>query len=228
MHDSALGTLVLGSNQKGAFGDAVRPTLEVLARHVAVSLANARMVKRLEDLATTDGLTGLYNKRTVTELAKQRIRLGGHVSRNRSACWCVTSITSRRSTTPTVTTSGMSSSKLALQLTVLLSHETRHRRRGSLRRRGVRRGVRRDRRKRCRRASRRAHSRSELEGTSFHVKDGTLDRHVFSDRRRDVPARRHGLGNVVQSHRRGVLYASKRDGRNRMTLWNPKLRGVAA
>jgi diguanylate cyclase (GGDEF)-like protein len=74
VHDRALGTLVLGSARRAAFGDAVRPTLEVLASHVAVSLANARMLKRLEDLATLDGLTNLFNKRALTELAAQKLR----------------------------------------------------------------------------------------------------------------------------------------------------------
>lgn len=73
VHDRPLGTLVLGSKRKGAFGDAVRPTLEVLASHMAVSLANARMVRKLEDLATTDGLTGLLNKRTLLEAAQQKM-----------------------------------------------------------------------------------------------------------------------------------------------------------
>jgi diguanylate cyclase (GGDEF)-like protein len=74
VHDAALGTLVLGSNTPGAFGEGVRPTLEVLARHVSVSLANARMVKRLEDLATTDGMTSLLNKRALIDVARQKIR----------------------------------------------------------------------------------------------------------------------------------------------------------
>jgi diguanylate cyclase (GGDEF)-like protein len=74
VHEKPLGTLVLGSQRRGTFGDAVRPTLEVLASHVAVSLANARMLKRLEEMATTDGLTGLLNKRTLTELAVQKIK----------------------------------------------------------------------------------------------------------------------------------------------------------
>lgn len=74
VHDRALGTLVLGSQRRGAFGEAVRPTLEVLASHVAVSLANARMFKRLEELATTDGLTGLFNKRALIEVAAQKIK----------------------------------------------------------------------------------------------------------------------------------------------------------
>lgn len=74
VHDRALGTLVLGSKRRGAFGDAVRPTLEVLASHVAVSLANARMLERLEQMATMDGLTGLFNKRALSEIGVQKLK----------------------------------------------------------------------------------------------------------------------------------------------------------
>jgi two-component system, cell cycle response regulator len=74
VHERALGTLVLGSRRKGAFGDSVRPTLEVLASHVAVSLANARMLARLEEMATLDGLTGLYNKRALIEVGSQKLK----------------------------------------------------------------------------------------------------------------------------------------------------------
>ncbi len=74
VHERVLGTLVLGSEQKRAFDDSVRPALEVLASHVAVSLTNARMVGRLEELATTDGLTGLLNKRTLIEEADRKLK----------------------------------------------------------------------------------------------------------------------------------------------------------
>lgn len=74
VHDEVLGTLVLGSEEPLAFGSTVRPTLEVLTRHVAVSLSHARMMKRLEDLATTDGLTGLLNKRALVDAARQKLR----------------------------------------------------------------------------------------------------------------------------------------------------------
>lgn len=74
VHERALGTLVLGSRRKGAFGDSVRPTLEVLASHVAVSLANARMLARLEEMATLDGMTGLYNKRALIEVGTQKLK----------------------------------------------------------------------------------------------------------------------------------------------------------
>ncbi len=84
VHDHALGTLVLGAKRKNAFGDAVRPTLEVLARHMAVSLANARMVRKLEELATTDGLTGLLNKRAMLEMASQKVAAASRFSRHLS------------------------------------------------------------------------------------------------------------------------------------------------
>src|SRR5258708_10784854 len=84
VHERALGTLVLGAKRKGAFGDAVRPTLEVLARHMAVSLANARMVKKLEELATTDGLTGLLNKRAMLDMASQKVAAATRFSRHLS------------------------------------------------------------------------------------------------------------------------------------------------
>ena len=73
MHDRALGTLILGAKRRHAFGDAVRPTLEVLASHLAVSLSNARMVHKLETMATTDGLTGLLNKRAMLDAGEQKI-----------------------------------------------------------------------------------------------------------------------------------------------------------
>lgn len=84
VHERPLGTLVLGARRNNAFGDAVRPTLEVLASHVAVSLANARMVKRLEELATSDGLTGLYNKRAMLDMAETKLAAARRFSRKLS------------------------------------------------------------------------------------------------------------------------------------------------
>jgi diguanylate cyclase (GGDEF)-like protein len=74
VHERALGTLVLGSRRKGAFAGAVRTILEVLASHLAVSLSNARMLRRLEELATLDGLTSLLNKRALLESAALKLR----------------------------------------------------------------------------------------------------------------------------------------------------------
>lgn len=82
LHERALGTLVLGARRRGAFRDfsagdgqgSARRTLEVLASHIATSLANARMLAKLEELATTDGMTGLLNKRVLLELGAQKVR----------------------------------------------------------------------------------------------------------------------------------------------------------
>lgn len=72
-HGRPLGTLILGAKRRHAFGDTVRPTLEVLASHLAVSLSNARMVAKLETMATTDGLTDLLNKRAMLDQASQKV-----------------------------------------------------------------------------------------------------------------------------------------------------------
>ncbi len=72
LHDRALGTLILGAKRRQAFGEAVRPTLEVLASHLATSLSNARMIAQLEKMATTDGLTGLLNKRAMLDEAERK------------------------------------------------------------------------------------------------------------------------------------------------------------
>ncbi len=73
LHDRALGTLILGSTQRFALNEAVRPLLEVLASHLAVSLSNAHMVYKLEQLAMSDALTGLLNRRALLERAEQKL-----------------------------------------------------------------------------------------------------------------------------------------------------------
>jgi diguanylate cyclase (GGDEF)-like protein len=88
LHDQALGTLILGARRRHAFGDSVRPTLEVLASHLAVSLSNARMVHKLETMATTDGLTGLLNKRAMLDVAEQKIAAAARFERPLSVVIC--------------------------------------------------------------------------------------------------------------------------------------------
>jgi diguanylate cyclase (GGDEF)-like protein len=81
LHDRALGTLILGARRRHAFGEAVRPTLEVLASHLATSLSNARMIHQLETMATTDGMTGLLNKRAMLEAAAQKVAAAARFGR---------------------------------------------------------------------------------------------------------------------------------------------------
>ncbi len=81
LHDRALGTLILGAKRRQAFGKAVRPTLEVLASHLATSLSNARMIAQLEKMATTDGLTGLLNKRAMFDEAERKVAAAARFGR---------------------------------------------------------------------------------------------------------------------------------------------------
>jgi two-component system cell cycle response regulator len=88
VHDQPLGTLVLGSNRPQAFDEAARSLLDVLASHLAVSLSNARMVRKLEEQATTDGLTGLLNKRAMLETAEHKYSAARRFGRPLSVLVC--------------------------------------------------------------------------------------------------------------------------------------------
>lgn len=87
-HERVLGTLVLGSSAPHAFSESVRPTLEVLASHMAMSLSGARMLKRLEEQATTDGMTGLFNKRTLIIEGERRIKVAQRFKKPLSMLVC--------------------------------------------------------------------------------------------------------------------------------------------
>jgi diguanylate cyclase (GGDEF)-like protein len=84
VREDAIGTLCLAARRRDAFGGAVRPTLQVLANQLAVSLANAESVRRLEELATTDGLTGCLNKRTFLDELDRRIKAAERFGRKLS------------------------------------------------------------------------------------------------------------------------------------------------
>lgn len=62
--DEAIGTFLLAARAEKRFGKDVREMLSVIATQVAVSLQNGLLYKRMETMATTDGLTGLTNHRT--------------------------------------------------------------------------------------------------------------------------------------------------------------------
>ena len=65
--DRVAGTLIVGSREAEAFGEEVVRMVAVVANHVAVSLLNAELYARMERMAITDGLTGLYNHRYFQE-----------------------------------------------------------------------------------------------------------------------------------------------------------------
>lgn len=74
VREDAIGTVALAAERPGVYDQMVRPTLQVLANQLAVSLSNAQAVRRLEQMATTDGLTGCLNKRAFLEELDRKLR----------------------------------------------------------------------------------------------------------------------------------------------------------
>jgi diguanylate cyclase (GGDEF)-like protein len=74
VREGAIGTLTVAAERPHAFADGVRSALQVLGNQLAIALSNARAVKRLEEMATTDGLTGCLNKRAFLEELESKIR----------------------------------------------------------------------------------------------------------------------------------------------------------
>jgi len=73
VREEPIGTLIVAAKAPGAFGAPVRATLQALSNHLAVAMANARLVRQLEELATTDGLTGCLNKRAFLDQMEQKL-----------------------------------------------------------------------------------------------------------------------------------------------------------
>ncbi|HXU72829.1 MAG TPA: sensor domain-containing diguanylate cyclase [Polyangia bacterium] len=65
--EEAVGSFAVAAHRSRAFGKDKREMLTVIASHVAVKLSNAQLYGRMEEMATTDGLTGLVNHRTFQE-----------------------------------------------------------------------------------------------------------------------------------------------------------------
>lgn len=62
--EEMLGAVVFLGQKDKFFSQSVRKILEVLSLQASIAIKNAKMVRDLEQLATTDGLTGLINHRT--------------------------------------------------------------------------------------------------------------------------------------------------------------------
>jgi diguanylate cyclase (GGDEF)-like protein len=84
----ALGTLTLASSSPSAYGEDVRTTLQVMTHQLGTALQNARMVKRLEELATTDGLTGLPNHRVFQEELDKKLASAIRFNKELSVILC--------------------------------------------------------------------------------------------------------------------------------------------
>lgn len=81
VRDEAIGTLVLGATISNAFPADARDMLRVIANQAAVALENARTYERLQELATTDGLTGLLNHRRFQERLDDSLRRSDRAAR---------------------------------------------------------------------------------------------------------------------------------------------------
>lgn len=68
------GVFVLGDKRRQAFDDNHRQLLSIMAGQAAVAVANAMLVRRLEESANTDGLTGIYNHRYFLHRAAEDYR----------------------------------------------------------------------------------------------------------------------------------------------------------
>lgn len=88
--DQPMGTFIVAHRQPNQFGAERREMLEVVANQVAVTLQNARLYAQMEEMATTDGLTGLANHRTFQMKLDEAI--ARHRRQNRSFCLLLTDI----------------------------------------------------------------------------------------------------------------------------------------
>jgi two-component system, cell cycle response regulator len=221
VHERALGTLVLGSRRKSAFGDSVRPTLEVLASHVAVSLANARMLARLEEMATLDGLTGLYNKRALIDVGAQKLKSAKRFQKPLSLLVCDIDHFKKVNDTHghdvgDVVIKGFADvlkrvkrdtdavGRFGGEEFVVVCEETDERGAEQLAER----------------------IRTELAAVKFPTELGTLQV-TCSVGVAPFPSAGAGWEQLFKATDE-ALYASKRGGRNRVTVWTPRLSGAAA
>lgn len=69
----SMGALLLASHQKEAFSSHQARILSILCNQAAVSLENSSIIKKMEVLAITDGLTGLHNHRYFQDSLEREI-----------------------------------------------------------------------------------------------------------------------------------------------------------
>jgi diguanylate cyclase (GGDEF)-like protein len=86
--EEALGTLTLATASPSAYGEEVRTSLQVMTNQLGTALLNARMVHRLEELATTDGLTGLPNHRVFQEELDRQLAAATRFNNEMSIILC--------------------------------------------------------------------------------------------------------------------------------------------
>ncbi|HPH96432.1 MAG TPA: diguanylate cyclase [Anaerolineaceae bacterium] len=69
--EQVIGFLTIDSEEIGVYGPAQAALALAFANQVAAAISNARLFKRVQDLATVDPLTGLFNRRHFFDIALQ-------------------------------------------------------------------------------------------------------------------------------------------------------------
>ncbi len=82
-----VGTWIV-TTKKGQFAPNVEVMLHALSQQVATSLMNAKLNEAMERMATTDALTGLYNRRFFNQVFAERLGLAERYGRKLSVLLC--------------------------------------------------------------------------------------------------------------------------------------------
>lgn len=82
LRTGVVGALVVGQTQGGAFGETQRQMLAITATQVATAVNNAQLFGRVSQLASTDGLTGLYNHRFFQDALRRALETYHRYGRN--------------------------------------------------------------------------------------------------------------------------------------------------
>ena len=85
--DRPLGAWVVGLGS-GKFAPDVEQMLAALAFQVGISCANASLNEAMETMATTDGLTGLHNRRHFTQMCNERLLRSERYGRKCTVIMC--------------------------------------------------------------------------------------------------------------------------------------------
>lgn len=71
--DNTIGVFLIASKQENFFSAYETKIFEVIAAHTATQIQNAMMYQQMEKMATTDGLTGLFNHRHFQETLSREL-----------------------------------------------------------------------------------------------------------------------------------------------------------
>jgi len=72
--DATVGSMVCATRRRDGLPDAAQAELAMLSMQAAAAVVRTRLYEHAERLATTDGLTGLLNRRTLNTLLAARVR----------------------------------------------------------------------------------------------------------------------------------------------------------